>query len=363
MEGMDGKEEMKEMAGQSNPSGKPPFFALSTSLPSSPSIPSFPSLNRLGSFALTLLAVLTLNFLLPRAMPGDPITALQDPDSTLYVSNDGTRAALEAYYGLDQPLHVQYGRYLSGLATGDLGWSIRQNRPVSDLIASRLPWTLALTLPAVLLAALISLVAGTHAGWKRGSTVDRTLIVLFATVRTVPAFFLGALLLLLFSVQLGWMPLAGAQTPFARYPDLWSALADIGHHWLLPVTVLTLEMLGGQFLLMRNSLITVLGEDFMVVARAKGLSQRRLKYQHAMRNAILPFATAFSMQLGMAVAGAIVVETLFAYPGMGLLTFQAASVRDYPVLQGVFLVASVSVLAANLAVDLLYARLDPRVEP
>jgi peptide/nickel transport system permease protein len=318
-------------------------------------------LGRLGSFALTLLVVLTLNFLLPRAMPGDPITALQDPDNALYVFNDSTRLALEAYYGFDEPLHVQYLRYMRGLATGDLGWSIRLNLPVSELIAGRLPWTLALALPAVLLASLISLIAGTHAGWRRGSRADRTLIVLFAVVRTMPTFFVGALAILLFSVHLGWTPLAGAHTPFASYPNLWAAAADIGRHWLLPVTVLTLEMLGAQFLLMRNSLITVLGDDFMVVARAKGLSERRLKYHHAMRNAVLPFVTAFSMQLGFAVAGTIVVETLFAYPGLGLLTFQAVSVRDYPVLQGVFLITSVAVLLANLLVDLVYPYLDPRV--
>lgn len=319
-------------------------------------------LNRLGGFLLTLLAVLTLNFLLPRAMPGDPITALLDPSNTQVTTDDTTRAALEQYYGLDQPLYVQYGRYLSGIVTGDLGWSIRQQQPVSQLIASHLPWTLALTIPAMLLASFVSLLAGAHAGWKRGTWVDRGLIMLFTTVHTLPAFFLGALLLLLFGVQLGWLPIAGAHTPFASYASLWSAMLDVLRHWMLPVTVLTLEMLGGQFLLMRNSVTTVLGEDFMLVARAKGLSPRRLKYNHAVRNAILPFVTALSMQLGIAVAGSIVVEALFAYPGMGWLTFQAVSVRDYPVLQGVFLVTSVAVLAANLGVDLLYARLDPRVE-
>ncbi|HEX2922826.1 MAG TPA: ABC transporter permease, partial [Chloroflexota bacterium] len=317
---------------------------------------------RLATFALTLVVVLTVNFFLPRAMPGDPITALEDPTSVLYASDNSTREALLSYYGLDQPLHVQYLKYVQGLATGDLGWSIRQHRPVSYLIGLHLPWTLALTLPAILMASAISLMAGTHAGWTRGSRTDRALIVIIATVHTMPSFFLGSMALILFGVQLGWVPIAGAQTPFARYPNLWAAAIDVGHHWLLPVTVLTLEMLGGQFLLMRNSVITVLGEEFMLVARAKGLSPRRLKYNHAMRNAILPFATVFAMQLGMAATGAIVVEALFAYPGMGWLTFQSISARDYPVLQGVFLVISVAVLGANLLSDLLYPRIDPRVE-
>ncbi len=328
---------------------------------SAPKGVAFRRLGKLGSFLLTLFIVLTMNFLLPRAMPGDPITALVDSSSVHFVADDDSRAALMSYYGLSEPLHVQYWHYLLGLATGELGWSIRQHQSVSQLIAAHLPWTLALTVPAVLLASLISLIAGTQAGWKRGTWWDRGLILFFATVHSAPSFFLGMLLLLLFSVQLGWLPMAGAQTPFATYHSLWAAITDVIYHWLLPMAVLTLEMLGGQFLLMRNSLISVLGEEFMVVARAKGLGQRRLKYRHAMRNAVLPFVTVLSMQLGFAAAGAIVVETLFAYPGMGLLTFQAVSARDYPVLQGVFLVISVAVLIANLVVDLLYARLDPRV--
>lgn len=319
-------------------------------------------LKRGGAFALTLLAVLTLNFLLPRAMPGDPLAALEDPHSTLYVTNEHTRAALEAYYGLDQPMLEQYGRYLLGLASGDLGWSIRQNRPVTQLIAGHLPWTLALTVPALLLASVISLIAGTHAGWRRGSRCDQLLMVVFAALRSVPIFMLGALAILLFSVQLGWTPLAGARTPFVGYQNLWAAMTDLLHHWILPVAVLTVQTLGGQFLLMRNSLVTVLGEDFMMVARAKGLRLPRLKYHHAVRNAVLPFVTVLAMQFGMAFSGAIIVEALFAYPGMGWLTYQAVQARDYPVLQGTFLVVSVAVLLANLLVDLLYVQLDPRVE-
>ncbi len=316
---------------------------------------------RCAAFVLTLFAVITLNFALPRMMPGDPITALQDPESSLYVSDQASRAALSHYYGLDQSLIVQYGRYLRGLATGDLGWSIRLNAPVSLLIQHRILWTVLLIFPAMLAASLVSMVAGLHAGWHRGSPLDRGLIVLFAGIRTLPAFFLGVLALLLFSVRLGWFPLAGAQTPFAHYRSPWGALADLLHHWALPALVLTIEMLGGQFLLMRNSVISVLGDDFMLVAKAKGLSDRSLKYRHALRNALLPFVTVLSIQLGFAVTGSIFVEAVFAYPGMGTLAFQAVSARDYPVLQGVFLVFTVSVLTANLIADLAYARLDPRV--
>lgn len=318
-------------------------------------------LTRAGMFALALLVVLTLNFALPRVMPGDPIAGLYDPDSSLYASDDNTREALLRYYGLDRPVLIQYGQYLGGMVIGDLGWSIRQNRPVTELIIAHLPWTLALTVPALILASLISLLAGSHAGWRRGSLLDRVLISFFASVHTLPPFFVGILAILLFAVSLGWAPLAGARTPFAGYPNLWTAAGDLGSHWLLPVGVLTFQTLGAQFLLMRNSIITVLGEDFMLVARAKGLGQRRLLYSHALRNAILPFVTVFSMQFGLTVTGAIIIESLFAYPGMGWLVFQAIGARDYPLIQGVFLVISVMVLVANLAADLAYARLDPRV--
>lgn len=314
-----------------------------------------------GAFVLTLAVVLTLNFLLPRIMPGDPITALEDPTSTFYVNDGATRAALLRYYGLDRPLAAQYAHYVLDLATGNLGWSIRMHAPVATLIRDHLPWTLLLVVPSLAVASLISLVAGAHAGWTRGSTVDRALILLFSAVRTVPAFLLGTLALLVLSARLGWFPLGGARTPFASYATPWAELADILRHWALPAAVLTVELLGGQFLLMRNSMVSVLGEDFMLVARAKGLARWQLKYRHGVRNAILPFFTLLWIQLGFAVTGTIFVEAVFSYPGMGTLTVQAVGARDYPLLQGIFLVFAVAVLTANLVADLTYARLDPRV--
>lgn len=319
-------------------------------------------LARAGLYALTLWAVLTLNFLLPRLMPGDPIAALQDPASAAYIADEAARARLAAYYGLDKPLWEQYIRYLGNLATGDLGWSIRLNTPVAELIRTHLPWTLLLMLPSLLLATLITTLAGAHSGWVRGSPVDRALLVGFTALRTLPVFFLGVLALLLFSVRLNWLPLAGATTPFRTWPSVWQQLGDILSHWLLPATLLTLELIGSRYLLMRNSMVTVLGEDYMLVARAKGLSERSLKYRHGLRNAILPFFTGFAAQLGFAVAGALFIETLFAYPGMGRLMFEAVGARDYPVLEGTFLIAALSVLLVNLVTDLAYGWLDPRTK-
>jgi peptide/nickel transport system permease protein len=321
-----------------------------------------PWLGRIGLYVITLWAVLTFNFLLPRAMPGDPLLAMQDPESSLYVVDEGARARLAAYYGLDRPLMEQYVRYLAGVASGNLGWSIYLNAPVSGLIRQRLPWTLLLALPSLILASVVTVLAGAHSAWVHGSPADQLLLVAFTALRTVPVFFLGVLGILVFSVKLDWLPLSGSTTLFHTWPNVWQQALDILRHWLLPASLLTLEMIGGRYLLMRNSMVTVLGEEYMLVARAKGLPERALKYRHGLRNAILPFVTAFSAQLGFVVAGTIFVETLFSYPGMGRLMYDAVGTRDYPVLEGTFLVSAVTVLTVNLLTELVYGWLDPRVK-
>lgn len=315
----------------------------------------------LASYLLTFWLVLTLTFLLPRMMPGDPLSALLDPTSDQFLYDEAVRSRLAAYYGLDRPLGEQYLRYLAALSQGELGVSIRLRTPVATLIAAHLPWTLLLMLPSLALATLVTLLAGAHAGWRRGSLLDRVLLVAFSLLRTLPVFFVGLLALLFFSVYLRWLPVAGGYTPFRTWPSIWQQALDLLRHWFLPMAVLTLNLVGMRFLLLRNTMVTVLGEDFMQVARAKGLPERALKYRHALRNALLPFVSALAAQVGLAVTGTIFIETLFAYPGMGRLMFEAVAARDYPVLEGVFLVAALAVLSANLAADLLSARLDPRV--
>ncbi|MBI5301739.1 MAG: ABC transporter permease [Chloroflexi bacterium] len=318
-------------------------------------------LNQVGLYGLTVWAVLTFNFLLPRALPGDPIAAMQDSSSNFYIADAEARARLAAYYGLDRPLGEQYLGYLAGIATVNLGWSIRLNTPVIELLRLRLPWTLLLTIPTLLIASTITVLAGVHSGWVRGSRTDRALLIAFNLIRTMPVYLLGVFALILFSVNLGWLPLFGATTPFRVWQTPWEQAADILKHWILPASLLIVETLGARFLLMRNSMVAVLGEDYMLVARAKGLPERAIEFRHGLRNAILPFVTAFSAQLGFAVSGAIFIETLFAYPGMGRLMFDAVGARDYPVLEGSFLVVALSVLTMNLLADLMYGWLDPRV--
>ena len=315
---------------------------------------------RSGLYVLTLLVVLAVNFALPRVMPGDPLAQLGDPGNTQFVADDETRARVLAYYGLDRSLPEQFAAYVAGLAQGDLGTSIQYNAPVGALIAGRLPWTLLLVLLSLALASVIALIGGVEAAWHRGGRADRAMVGAFILAESVPVFVVGILLTLVFSVRLGWFPLGGAFKPFSTAGPLGTAL-DVLSHLALPVATLTLSLVGTKFLLVRASVVTVLGEPFLTVARAKGLGGRALRYRHALRNALLPFVTQLSLQLGFAMGGAVLIETLFAYPGMGRLLFDAVAYRDYPLIQGTFLVISASVLLANLAVEAVYRRIDPRL--
>lgn len=312
-------------------------------------------------YLLTLLVVVTVVFALPRAMPGDPLRALEDPDDSAYVSDPAVQARLRSYYGLDRPLGAQYRSYLASLARGDLGFSIARKTQVSTLIRAHLPWTLLLTGTSLAIAAALSWVAGLGAAWRRGQPTDRVLTVAVTALNAVPEYALASLLLIFFAVLVPVFPLAGARTPFAAYSSPLAEWADIARHLALPATALTLSLLGTKFLLVRNTVVSALGQDYMVLARAKGLSSRLLKHRHAGRNALLPFVTVVGIQAGFAIGGAVFVESIFAYPGMGSLILSAVETRDYPVLEATFLVLALVVLGVNLAMELVYARLDPRV--
>ena len=312
-----------------------------------------------ASYALVVLLLLTLNFALPRALPGEPIQALGDPRSATYVGDAGRREAVARYYGLDRPVGEQYGRYVSGLVRGDLGTSIRYNAPVTEVIGRRLGWTLLLVGAALILATAGGLLAGVQSGWRRGRAADRRLLAVFLALDGIPVFFLASVALYVFAVTLGWFPLSGARTPFATGGPL-SAAVDAARHLVLPATVLALQFGTLQYLVMRGSMVAELGSDHLLLGRAKGLDDRTLKYRYAARSALLPAATVVALQVGVAISAAIFVETVFAYPGLGRLMFEAIGDRDYPLLQGCFLVITVLVLGANLLADASYRRLDPR---
>lgn len=315
-------------------------------------------LGRVGQYALVLLVATTFNFALPRAMPGNPLRYLAGEDVGLL--SPAQVDDLRARYGLDRPLGAQYLAYLGGVARGSWGFSYQLGRPVAEAIRERLPWTLLLVGTSVLLATAFGIVAGAIAAWRRGGRFDTATLSGAILVDSLPTFWIGMLLVAAFAVSWRVFPVFGAYTPWGARSG-WPFALDVARHLVLPATTLTLASLSGTFLVMRYAMLDVLGQDYVRTARAKGLPERRVVLGHAVRNALLPVSTVVFLNLGFLVGGATVVETVFSYPGVGTLLYQAVLARDYPVLQGAFFMLTVSVLAANAVSDAVYPLLDPRV--
>lgn len=311
------------------------------------------------TYAIALVFILMLNFLLPRLMPGDPLMAIYG-DEALIAMTPELKAHLVERFALNQPLWQQLGAYFLALFQGELGHSYYYNAPVLSVILGRLPWTLLLVGTSLVLSTILGIVLGIESGWRRGSKTDRAMLAGLMSLNGFPDFFLGMLLLILFGVTLGIFPLAGALTPYSGLSGI-ALVLDVLRHLFLPVTALTLAHLASGYLLTRNTMITVLKEPYMLTAKAKGLSERILKYRHAGRNSMLPVVTRTGIWIGRMVTGALFVELVFAYPGIGYLTYEALLARDYPIIQGVFLMVAIFVLVANFLVDLSYPKLDPRV--
>ncbi|MDR7502985.1 MAG: ABC transporter permease [Armatimonadota bacterium] len=306
---------------------------------------------------LLLAALVVANFLLPRALPGSPLAPGGGETAVAFLPA-AARTALRETYALDRPLREQFRRYLAGLARGDLGRSLATHRPVAAMVAERLPWSLALLLPAVLLAALIGGALGTAAAVHPHRAPVRAAAAVTVAAGALPEFLVAMCLLVALGVHAGLFPAGGARTPFAGGGP--AAVADLLWHMALPLATLVVGLTPAFFLLSRGALVAVLGEPYLVTARGKGLPPRRVLW-HAWRNALPPLLTLAGLRMAFAVTGAAVVERIFAYPGMGLLLFEAVARRDYPVLQGIFLVASAAVLTATFLLDAAAARLDPRL--
>lgn len=316
-------------------------------------------LRRFGQAAVTILLIVIVNFLLFRAMPGSPERILaRNPN----VSPQAIQQTRERW-GIDKPLIPdQLVRYIGATARGDLGYSFGQRgRPVTDVIASRLGPTLLLFGLGELLAIGIGLTLGAYAGWRRGGPTDLVGNGISLVLYSMPYFLLGMILLLIFASTLHWFPTFGMTTIGGRFDSPVAQLADLLAHLTLPVVTVALGLIGQYSILMRSSIIETLSDEYITTARAKGISEGRILRGHALPNAMLPTVSLIAINLGYVVAGAITVEVVFNWPGLGTLTVEALSARDYPVLQGVFLVLSISVVLANLAADMIYGRLDPRV--
>jgi peptide/nickel transport system permease protein len=308
-------------------------------------------------YSAVLFAAVCLNFVLPRLAPGDAVDYLFPPEQT-GVLTPQQRAQVLAEFGLDQPLPTQFLRYLAGIARGDLLVSVRYGRPVVDLLAERVGWTVLLVGSAVVIASLMGTVLGFRSAWRRGSAQDAAVVAVVLFLDALPVFFVGLLLLLVFSVQLGWLPTFGAQ-PSATGGGAGLVL-EVGKRLILPLITLVLTSIGPIYLVARSALLSELSDDYVVMAEAKGLTPNQVR-RHAQRNALLPVTTVVLIGLGTLAGGAVVVETVFSYPGLGRLIYESVLARDYPVLQGAFLLLAVGVLAANFLSDLLYPLLDPRV--
>ena len=308
-------------------------------------------------YTVVLAAAICLNFALPRMAPGNVVDYLFPPEQAGVLTPE-QRAHVLQTFGLDQPLPTQFARYLLGLAHGDLLLSVRYGRPVRDLLAERIDWTLLLVGTAFVLATVVGTLLGFRAAWRRGFAGDAAELSGVMLVDSLPSFFVGMLLLLVFSVQLRWLPTFGAQPPAAH--SAFELLTEVAKRLVLPLTTLTFASAGPVYLVARSALLTELREDYVLMAQAKGLSERQVRW-HAQRNALVPVSTITLIGLGTVAGGAVVVETVFSYPGIGSLIYDSVLARDYPVLQGAFLMLVLAVLAANFVSDLLYPLLDPRV--
>ncbi|UJP11560.1 ABC transporter permease [Microbacterium sp. KUDC0406] len=320
---------------------------------------------RIGFYAFTLWAAISLNFLLPRLMPGDPadimIAKMQRAGGE--VSESTIRNIKMLLGGDDAPLWQQYFQYWGQMFRGDLGVSVTKfPTPVSELIADALPWTLILVGTATIISFVLGLVLGAWTGWKRGTWVDH-LIPATTVLQSIPYFWLALILVFIFAVTLGWFPMFGGYDVF-EFPDgpeaSWAFFADAFRHAILPAITIVISTAGGWLFGMRNMMVSTLAEDYVVTAEAKGLRPRRIMTTYAARNAAIPSIAGFSITLGFVVAGSIVMEQVFTYPGIGKLMFQAVTNNDYALMQGLFLVITIAVLGANFFMDLVYGFVDPR---
>lgn len=315
-------------------------------------------LRRLDQYLVVFVVAVSLNFMLPRLMPGNPLALLAGVDVGLMTPEQ--RAEIIDQVGLDAPLISQFFDYWKAVLTGDLGFSYRSGKPISEMIGERLPWTLLITGASLVISAFFGIILGAFSAWRRGRKSDLSLLTGMIGLQSLPSFWLGMLLISVFAVQLGWFPSFGAVTP-AAYLEGWENVRDIAEHAVLPIVTLTVLSIPGVYLTMRYSMLEVLGDDFIRTARAKGASETRILFGHVARNAIAPVVTFLAIRFAFAFGGSVIIETVFSYPGLGRLVFEAVSGRDYPVMQAAFLVFTVAVLLANLFADLLYPILDPRM--
>jgi peptide/nickel transport system permease protein len=315
---------------------------------------------RLASAFLTIFLIIVINFILFRALPGSPERVILR--GTPNVTPERLEAVRERW-GLNDPVFPdQFIAFVTSTAQGDLGYSfVGRGQTVGEVLAQRIWPTVILFGLGEIVAIILGLALGAYSGWRRGGPVDYVGNGVSLVLYSTPYFLLGMVFLLIFATGLHWFPTFGMVTAGAQYPDLFARLTDILAHLALPLATVSLGLVGQYAIVMRSSIVETLSEDYVTTGRAMGLSDGRILRHHALPNAMLPTVSLIAINLGYVIAGAITVEVVFNWPGLGTLAVEALSARDYPVLQGVFLLLSVSVVIANLFADLIYGALDPRV--
>lgn len=316
--------------------------------------------SRVAFYLFTAWAAITINFFLPRLLKGDPVSAYMQKNAG-QISPEAERA-LRILFGLDQNTTVwqQYLDYWQLLFSGDLGRSFSNGlAPVGEVIQGALPWTVGLVGVATILSFVIGTAGGAIIGWRRGSRAD-VIVPISTFFSTVPYFWLGLIAIAVLSTTLGWFPASHAYDKGSSPEFTLDFIGQVIAHGALPVLTIVIASLGGWILGMRNMMLTVLDEDYITVAQAKGMPNRRVLWRYAARNAVLPQLSSFALSIGFIVGGTIVMEMVFSYPGVGKLLLDATTAKDYPLMQGLFLIITMAVLLANILADIAYAVLDPR---
>jgi len=317
-------------------------------------------LKRLVQAIPLLLGIATVTFFIVHMAPGDPMDFYLEQRYDRNIDPELIEL-IRQKYGLDQPLHVQYVKWLGNLLQGDLGESFVHRRPVSALLAETIPYTLLLTVLALLVDALVGIFLGILSAVKQYSALDKTVTFSSLIIYSVPGFWLALMLVLVFSVHLGWFPTSQTRSFDYEFLSWFGKLLDLAWHLVLPVFVLGIASAAGTARYMRSQLLEVLNEEYILAARARGLRERTVILKHAVRNALIPIVTIFGMSLPFLLGGAVVIETIFAWPGMGRLALSAVNARDYPVILATMMIAAVLTVLGNLLADVTYTLVDPRV--
>jgi peptide/nickel transport system permease protein len=317
-------------------------------------------LKRLLQAVPLLAGIATITFFIIHLAPGDPMVMYLEPRMQREMDPEVIEL-IRQKYGLDQPVHVQYVKWLGNLVQGDLGESFRHRRPVAELIAERVPYTLQLSILALLFDAVFGIALGIVSAVKQYSLLDKTVTVSSLIIYSVPGFWLALMLVMVFSVNLGWFPTSQTRSLDYEMLSLWGRIGDRLWHLVLPVFVLGVASAASTARYMRNRLLEVLSEEYVLAARARGFREKTVVLKHALRNAMIPILTIYGMSLPFLLGGAVLIENVFAWPGLGKLGVEAVGGRDYPVILATTMMSAVLVVLGNLMADVTYAAVDPRI--